>query len=83
MATNVTVNGNQVSVTTAAGESKRQATTDAGTHPLDSLTLAQALAWIDANVNNLADARAAFKHLTKLVFVLRAELRRQRTLNDG
>jgi hypothetical protein len=83
MATNVTVNGSQVSVTTTAGDAKRQATTDAGTSPLDNLTLAQVLAWIDANVNNLADARAAFKHLAKLIFVLRAELRRQRTLDSG
>jgi hypothetical protein len=83
MATNVTVNGSQVSITTTAGDAKRQTTTDAGASPLDNLTLAQALAWIDTNVNNLADAKAAFRHLTKLVFVLRAELRRQRTLNDG
>jgi hypothetical protein len=79
MATNVTVNGSRVSITTTEGETLRQAQQTAQTtgNPLDSLTLAQALAWIDTNVADLASARAALKHLAKLLFVMRAEVHRR------
>ena len=69
---NVTVNGAKVSITTPAGDTLRQTQAAAAT-PLDDLTLPQALTWIDANVNNLADARTALKHLARLVFVLKAK----------
>lgn len=44
-------------------------------NPMLSLTPAQAEAWIENNVNNLADAKTALKRLAKLVIYM---LRRQR-----
>jgi len=79
MPTNVSINGNRVTITTAEGDTLRQSKQTAQTagNPLDRLTLAQALSWIDGNVNDLTSARTALKHLAKLVFVLRAEAQRR------
>ena len=79
MPTNVTINGNRISVTTTEGDALRQSQQTAQTagNPLDNLTLAQALTWIDGNVNDVTSARSALKHLAKLVFVLRAEAQRR------
>jgi hypothetical protein len=68
----VVVNG-QVVVKTPEGDRLRQDQAAAVNNPLESLTLAQALTWVDANVNDLASARTALKHLARLVFILRAQ----------
>jgi hypothetical protein len=75
---NVTRTGNQVSVTSTEGDAFRQTQTAANNNPLNGLTLAQALTYIDNNVTDLASARTALKHLTRLVFLLRAEYERGR-----
>ncbi len=79
MPTNVSVNGNRVAITTSEGDALRQSQQTAQTtgNPLDNLTLAQALTWIDSNVTDLNSARTALKHLATLVFVLRAEAQRR------
>jgi hypothetical protein len=78
MATNVTTNGNRVTITTTEGDALRQTQQAAVSNPIDSLTLADALAWIDANVVDLPSARAALKQLAKTMFVLRAQVQRDR-----
>ncbi len=78
MATNVTVNGNQVQITTSEGNTLRQAQQASSGNPIESLTLPEALAWIDSNVIDLVSARAALKHVAKTLFVLRAEIQRER-----
>jgi hypothetical protein len=55
--------------TTPEGQAQRQAQADAGTNPFDALTLVQALAWIDANVTDLASARTALKQAAKMIFI--------------
>ena len=79
MTTKVTVDGSHVSITTTEGETLREAqlTAQAAGNPLDSLTLADALLWIDTNVADLASAIDALKHLAKLLFVLHAEVHRR------
>ncbi len=79
MTTKVTVVGDQVSITTTEGDALREAqlTSQAAGNPLDNLTLAQALTWIDSNVADLASTADALKHLAKLLFVLRAEVHRR------
>ena len=76
---NVSINGQLVTVTTNEGNALRQARTAAGTNPLDNLTMAQALAWIDANVTDLPSARNALKHLVKLILILRNDLDRTKS----
>lgn len=56
------------------GDARRQTEQQAGANPLDNLTLAQALAWIDANVTNLASVIVALKHIVRYLFVLRRRL---------
>lgn len=73
MANQVTVVNGKVIVKTPEGDRLRQDQGSAVNNPLDTLTLAQALTWIDNNVADLASARTALKQLAKLVFVLRAE----------
>jgi hypothetical protein len=72
MANQVSVVNGKVVVKTPEGERLRQDESAAVNNPLESLTLSQALTWIDSNVNDLASARAALKHLAKLVFIVRA-----------
>jgi hypothetical protein len=76
---NVTVSGNQVSVTTSEGDALRQSQQAGTSNPLDTLTLAQALTWIDANVTDLNSARLALKQLAKLLFILRADVQREKS----
>ncbi len=78
MATNVTINGNRVTITTSDGDTLRQSQQAAAANPIETMTLADALAWIDANVVDLPSARAALKHLAKTLFVLRAQVQRDR-----
>ena len=75
----VTVSGQLVTVSTPQGNALRQAKTDAGTNPLDNLTLPQATAWIDANVTDLPSARTALKNLVKLILILRNDLDRTKS----
>jgi hypothetical protein len=51
------------------------AKTESGTNPLDNLTVAQALAWIDANVTDLASARTALKQVVKVLGIHERRLR--------
>jgi hypothetical protein len=76
---NVSVSGQNVTVTTAQGDALRQARTAVGSNPIDNLTMAQALAWVDANVTDLPSARNALKHLVKLILILRADLERTKS----
>jgi len=69
----VSANGNSVTISTAAGDAFRQTQSAAANNPLDSLTLSQALTFIDTNVTDLNSARQVLKHLTKLIFLQRAE----------
>ncbi len=66
-----------IQITTPAGEAARKAKTDAGTNPIDNLTLAQALTYLQNNVTDLPSAKMYLAHLTKLVFVLRANSARK------
>jgi hypothetical protein len=75
----VTVSGNQVSITTSEGDALRQSQQTGASNPLETLSLAQALTWIDANVTDLNSARLALKQLAKLLFVLRADLQREKS----
>ncbi len=74
----VTINGKQITITTPEGDALRQAQQAAAGNPIDNLTLPDALSWIDANVVDLPSARAALKQMAKILFVLRAEIRRDR-----
>ncbi len=65
-----------IQISTPEGNALRQAKTDAGTNPVDSLTLAQALVYLQNNVTDLASAKAYLAQLTKVLFVLRAEVQR-------
>jgi hypothetical protein len=76
---NVSISGQNVSVTTVQGDALRQAKAAAGTNPLDGLTMTQALAFIDANVTDLPSARTALKHLVKLILILRADFERTKS----
>lgn len=67
-----TVNGNKVSVASAQGDIKRQAATDAGAYPLQGITLAQALAFLTANVSDLPTAKVYMGHATRKIFQLQA-----------
>lgn len=58
-----------LTVTTNAGDAVRAAQTQAGANPLENLTVTQALAWIDANVTDLASARTGMKHIVKYLFI--------------
>jgi hypothetical protein len=78
MATNVTINGNRATITTSEGDALRQSQQAAASNPIDGLTLAEALAWIDTNVVDLPSARAALKQLAKILFVVRAQAQRDR-----
>ena len=46
----ISLNGNNVSVSTPEGDAFRQTQAAATNNPLDNLTLSQALTWIDTNV---------------------------------
>jgi len=76
---NVSVSGQLVTISTNEGNALRQSKTAAGTNALDNLTMAQALAWIDANVTDLPSARTALKHLVKLILILRTDLDRTKS----
>ncbi len=78
MTTNVTTNGNRVTITTSESDSLRQAQQAAATNPIDNLTLADALNWIDSNVVDLPSARAALKQIVKVLLILRAQVQRDR-----
>jgi hypothetical protein len=71
-----TVNGNQVNITTPTGDAYRQAKADAGVNPIENLTLAQALTFLQSNVTDLPSAKVYLGHLTKLVFELGAQFKR-------
>ncbi len=66
-----------IQISTSQGNAARQAKADAGTNPVDGLTLAQALTYLQNNVTDLASAKVYLAHLTKLVFVLRADVARK------
>lgn len=55
---------------TPKGDALRTAKTQAGTNPLDGLTVTQALTWIDSNVTDLPSARTALKQMVKTLFIL-------------
>lgn len=79
MANQVSNNNGNVTVTTTQGDAQRLATTQAGANPLNGITLAQALTWIDNNVNDLATARTAMKHMTKHIFTQNERIGRLET----
>ena len=62
--------------TTPEGDAIRQAQTDAGINPIDSLTLAQALTYLQNNVIDLASAKVYLGLLTKLVFIQKRRIDR-------
>lgn len=75
MATIVTnVNGNKVSIDTAEAIALRNAASQKGTTPLDGMTVAQADAWITANVTDLATNKTALRLIVKLLFWLAARI---------
>src|SRR5688572_19749243 len=74
----VSVNGQQVRVKTTAGDALRQARSAAANNPLDVATPQEAAAWIDSNVSNIAGVVTALKHIVRLLFVLRAEIRHRK-----
>lgn len=51
------------------GDALRTAKTQAGTNPIDNITLQQALAYLNTNVTDLASAKAYLRELTKKVFI--------------
>ena len=65
-----------IQITTNTGDSIRTAQTQAGANPLDNLTVTQALAWIDANVTDLASARTGMKHMVKYLFIQKRRIDR-------
>jgi hypothetical protein len=83
MAPKTTVNGNRVTITTQEGDDVRLAQTQAGTNPINSLTLTQALAYLQSNVTDLPSARVYLAHLTKLVFIQERRIARlEKVLKD-
>lgn len=58
-----------IQITSTQGDAVRTAQTQAGANPLDGLTVTQALAWIDANVTDLATAKTALKQMVKVIFI--------------
>lgn len=70
--------------TTPEGDAIRQAQTDAGTNPIDSLTLAQALTYLSTNVTDLPTAKTYIGQLTKLVFIQARRIDRlEQTIKKG
>lgn len=51
------------------------AKTEAGINPLDNLTVAEALAWIEANVIDLPSAKTALKQAVKIFAIHERRLR--------
>jgi len=77
------VNGNQVSITTQEGDDLRTAQQQAGANPINNLTLAQALTYLQSNVTDLPSARTYLAHLTKLVFIQERRIARlEKLLKD-
>jgi hypothetical protein len=74
--TNVTINGNRVTISSADGDALRHSQRAATENPLYGATLTEALAWIDNAVVDLAGARIALKQLAGMLFVLRAQAQR-------
>ena len=54
-----------------AKNKRKQASSDARKHVFATLTAAQATAWIDNNVTNLASAKTALKRLAEMIIYLR------------
>jgi len=65
-----------IQITTNTGDAIRTAQTQAGANPLENLTVTQALAWIDANVTDLASARTGMKHMVKYLFIQKRRIDR-------
>lgn len=65
-----------IQITTNTGNAIRTAQSQAGANPLDGLTVTQALAWIDANVTDLASARTGMKHMVKYLFIQKRRIDR-------
>lgn len=65
-----------IQLSTNTGDAVRAAQTQAGANPLDNLTVTQALAWIDANVTDLASARTGMKHMVKYLFIQKRRIDR-------
>lgn len=65
-----------IQITTTSGDAVRAAQTQAGANPLENLTVTQALAWIDANVTDLASARTGMKHIVKYLFIQKRRIDR-------
>lgn len=63
-----------LNISSATGDEIRAAEQQAGANPIAGMTLTQALAWIDANVTNLATAIVALKHVTRYLFVVERRL---------
>ncbi len=68
---------NKVTITTPQGDALRTDQAAAGSNPLDKITLAQALTWVDANVTDLASAKVALKQIVKALFMLKREVERK------
>jgi hypothetical protein len=67
-----------IQISTPEGNVLRQAKADAGTNPVDALTLAQVLTYLQNNVTDINSAKAYLAQLTKILFVLRADVRRKK-----
>lgn len=52
-------------------DKRKRAASDARRHVFATLTAAQATAWIDSNVTNLASAKTALKRLAEMIIYLR------------
>lgn len=70
----VTINGNQVRVSTPEGAATRADRQAARGGIFDKITYAEADAWIETNVTSLATAKTALKQLLKLCYINHAEI---------
>jgi hypothetical protein len=67
----------KVTITTTQGDKLRADQAAAASNPLNNLTLAQALTWIDSNLTDLASAKVALKQIVKALFMLQREVERE------
>jgi hypothetical protein len=67
----------RITVTTPQGNALRADQVAAADNPLQGLTLAQALAWIDANPTDPASTQKVLKNILKSLFTLQREIERK------
>lgn len=74
MALHIDQQQGRVTVSSDSGQKLRQIDRQGQPNPLSDLTAA--LAWIDSNVTDVASARVALKHLTRLIHRIAADVER-------